>query len=226
MKPDKITDFLNQYPLFENLSDEEREQLRAMAKLKKIPRHASIYEEGMPSHEMYFLLEGIVKIGTHSDDGREAIKFILHPMAMFGEMGLMGQSERMEHARTMNEDTYCLVVNVSDFKLLMQQNFLLSQQMLERIGKRLMRVEQRLESLIFQDARTRIVEFLKENALQRGRQVGFEMLFKHCLTQQDIANITGTSRQTVTSVLNELKKENLIHFNRRTILIRDMKKLA
>ncbi|MDF1867710.1 MAG: helix-turn-helix domain-containing protein [Saprospiraceae bacterium] len=51
------------------------------------------------------------------------------------------------------------------------------------------------------------------------------MLLKHCLTQQDIANITGTSRQTVTSVLNDLKKENLIHFNRRTILIRDVNTL-
>ncbi|MEO1713645.1 MAG: helix-turn-helix domain-containing protein [Bacteroidota bacterium] len=52
------------------------------------------------------------------------------------------------------------------------------------------------------------------------------MLVKHCLTQQDIANITGTSRQTVTSVLNDLKKENLIYFNRRSILIRDMAKLS
>lgn len=226
MKSTKITDFLNQYPLFENLTPAERLQLKEMATLKEISKFSSIYEEGMAPNEIYFLLEGIVKIGTHSDDGREAIKYILHPMAMFGEMGLMGQEERMEFARSMNEDTYCLVVKVSDFKKLMRQNPLLSQQMLERVGKRLMRVEQRLESLIFQDARTRIIEFLKENALQRGRQVGYEMLFKHCLTQQDIANITGTSRQTVTSVLNELKKENLIHFNRRSILIRDMQKLA
>ncbi|MCB0680661.1 MAG: winged helix-turn-helix domain-containing protein, partial [Saprospiraceae bacterium] len=65
-----------------------------------------------------------------------------------------------------------------------------------------------------------------DTARQRGRKVGFETLLKHCLTQQDIANITGTSRQTVTSVLNELKKENLIYFNRRSILIRDLGRLS
>ncbi|MFT5763438.1 MAG: CRP/FNR family cyclic AMP-dependent transcriptional regulator, partial [Saprospiraceae bacterium] len=84
----------------------------------------------------------------------------------------------------------------------------------------------RLESLIFKDARTRIIEFLKDSAEKRGRRVGYEMLLKHSLTQQDIANLTGTSRQTVTSVLNELRKSDLIYFNRRSILIRDMAKLA
>ena len=83
-----------------------------------------------------------------------------------------------------------------------------------------------MESLIFKDARARIIDFLKESAETRGRKVGFEMLFKHCLTQQDIANLTGTSRQTVTSVLNDLRKDNLIYFNRNTILIRDMGKLS
>ena len=74
--------------------------------------------------------------------------------------------------------------------------------------------------------RARIIDFIKESAEKRGRRVGFEMLFKHCLTQQDIANITGTSRQTVTSVLNDLKRSDLIYFNRRSILIRDIAKLA
>ncbi len=60
---------------------------------------------------------------------------------------------------------------------------------------------------------------------KRGRQVGYEMLLKHSLTHQDIANITCTSRQTVTLVLNELRKENLIYFNRGRILVRDMETL-
>ena len=95
------------------------------------------------------------------------------------------------------------------------------------IGNRLRRAENRLESLIFKDARTRIIDFLKDSAEKRGSKIGIdEMLVKHSLTQQDIANITGTSRQTVTSVLNDLKKLNLIHFTRRSILIRDLRKLA
>jgi CRP-like cAMP-binding protein len=66
---------------------------------------------------------------------------------------------------------------------------------------------------------------LKENADSRGRQVGLETMIKHSLTQQDIANLVGASRQTVAAILNELRKSNLIHFNRNTILIRDLEKL-
>ncbi len=94
------------------------------------------------------------------------------------------------------------------------------------LGDRLRQVENRLESLIFKDARRRIIDFLKESASRQGKRVGYEMLIKHSLTQQDIANITGTSRQTVTSVLNDLRRANLIYFNRRSILIRDLAKLS
>ena len=108
----------------------------------------------------------------------------------------------------------------------MRSNHLLSVKILNLIGERLRRAENRLEALIFKDARTRIVDFLKDTASRRGRRVGYETLVKHSMTQQDIANLTGTSRQTVTSVLNELRKSNLIYFNRKSILIRDIANLA
>ena len=116
-------------------------------------------------------------------------------------------------------------MRVEDFKRLLQQNFSLAQDVMLYLGERLRKAEHQWESLILKDVRTRIVEFLKESADKRGRQVGFETLVKHGLTQQDIANLVGASRQTVTAILNELRKSNLIHFNRNSILIRDMDKL-
>jgi CRP-like cAMP-binding protein len=94
------------------------------------------------------------------------------------------------------------------------------------ISRRLKYTEKRLESLIFKDARQRIVDFLRHHAELHGRQVGFETFFRHNFTQQDIANFTGTSRQTVTSVLNALRKSNKIYFNRRGVLIRDLEALS
>ena len=94
------------------------------------------------------------------------------------------------------------------------------------IGLKLRQTENQLESLIFKDARARIIDFIIENANQSGRQVGLETLLKHSLTQQDIANYTGTSRQTVTAVLNDLRKTNKIYFTRSSILIRDLAALA
>ena len=83
-----------------------------------------------------------------------------------------------------------------------------------------------LNHWLFKDARERIIDFLKDNARINGRQVGLEMLIKHSLTQQDIANYTGTSRQTVTYVLNDLRRQNQIYFKRKSILIRDISNLS
>src|SRR5690606_767435 len=102
----------------------------------------------------------------------------------------------------------------------------LSFRLLKLVGLRLMRMERKLELLVFKDARTRIIEFLKDSAAWKGKKVGFETMIPTQLTHKDIASLTGTSRQTVTTILNELKEQNLIYFDRRKILIRDLDKLA
>ena len=213
-------------PLFEGMSEDYFSNLGAAIKIQKTARYSTLYEMGDPSENIFFLLNGTVKTCTISNDGREVIKTVLHPVSMFGELGLVGEKHRHESAVALNKDVEFCIISVKEFQSLMRANHSLSMKILNMVGKRLLTVEQKLESLIFKDARARIIDFLKESANKRGRKVGFEMLFKHCLTQQDIANLTGTSRQTVTSVLNDLRKDNLIYFNRNTILIRDMGKLS
>ena len=217
--------FLEQFPLFTSFNEEEKKMLSQMVELNKRPKYSYVYVPGDQSDKIFFLLKGTIKIGSHSNDGIEVIKAILHPMAMFGEMCVVGEQNRKDFARVMNQDAQYFTLKVEDFKRLMRSNHQLSVNVLNMIGDRLRRVEDRLESLIFKDARTRIIDFIKDSASKRGRQVGFETLIKHSLTQQDIANLTGTSRQTVTSVLNELKKLNLIYFTRKSILVRDLAKL-
>jgi len=226
MKNSTSLDFFKQFPLFNVLNEDEMNQLFNIVEFKKVKKYDHIYKIGDPSKNVFFLVKGIVKIGRHSDDGREVIKNILHPMAMFGELPLMGEKTRQDYAISMNEEVHVYTLKVTEFQRLIATNHQLCIAIMNYVGNRLREVENRLEDLVFKDARARIIDFIKESAEKRGRRVGFEMLFKHCLTQQDIANITGTSRQTVTSVLNELKRSDLIYFNRRSILIRDMAKLA
>jgi CRP/FNR family transcriptional regulator, cyclic AMP receptor protein len=226
MKLAIAVDSLRNFPLFDNLTEEEFLKLEALLDCKSASKYSMLYDCGEPSDKVYFLLKGTIKTCTLSSDGREVIKTILHPLSMFGELGMVGEQYRHESAFTMNQEVVFCTLSVTAFQSLMRSNHSLCLKVLQLIGSRLLKAEQKLESLIFKDARARIIDFLKESASKRGRQVGYEMLFKHCLTQQDIANLTGTSRQTVTSVLNELRKENLIYFNRNTILIRDMGKLA
>jgi CRP-like cAMP-binding protein len=125
----------------------------------------------------------------------------------------------------MQDEVQLLRIPTESFRKLMRKHPNLALDIVDWLGTRLRRAESRLEALMFKDARERIIDFLKDSAENQGKKIGFELLIKHSMTQQDIANYTGTSRQTVTSVLNELRKSNLIYFNRRSILIRDLERL-
>lgn len=226
MRTENKMSFFTQFPLFSQLSDSERDRLMDMIDYEVKSRYSFIYMPDEPSDRIFFLAKGTVKIATHSSDGKEIIKSLIHPTAMFGELGLVGEQTRQDFAQALKEEVYLYTLRVDDFKLLMRQNFDLCNHVMMLFGNRLMKAENKLESLIFKDARTRIIDFIKDSIDKRGRRVGYEMLLKHSLTHQDIANITCTSRQTVTLVLNELKKSDLIYFNRGKILVRDMAKLV
>ncbi len=177
------------------------------------------------SDKIFFLTDGRVKIGTYSDSGKEITKAILTKGEVFGELAMVGETKRRDFALAMEETMAC-IMTVEEMKSMMREHNGLSLFLMKVMGSRVLEMEQRLESLVFKDSRTRIIEFLKNLAAKKGQRVGYEMLVRKFLTHQEIANLTATSRQTVTTVLNELRNKNILIFNRRRLLIRDMDKLA
>jgi len=184
-----------------------------------------IYLENEPSDQVYMIAQGRIKIGSYSESGKEITKTILSKGEIFGEMALTGEELRQDFAQSAENDTIVCPMSIGEMQTLMLDNRNLSLKIFKLMGFRLRKLERRLESLVFKDARTRIVEFIREMGEEQGKKVGFETLIKNYLTHQDIANLTGTSRQTVTTIMNELRDQNLINFDRRRILIRDMSKL-
>ena len=185
-----------------------------------------IYFKDQSSENIYMVSNGRVKIGTYGPDGKEIVKAILTKGELFGEMALAGEDTRQDFAQAMDNDTRVCAMTIEDLQNLMVDNKELSFKILKIVGFRLRKMERKIESLVFKDARTRIVDFLREMAEEKGQKVGFEMMIKNHLTHKDIASLTGTSRQTVTTVMNELRDSNLITFDRRRILIRDLENLA
>jgi len=181
-----------------------------------------IYFEEEPSDTIYLIANGRVKIGSYTEDGREITKAILSQGEIFGELALIGESKRKEFAQALDENTELCPMGIEDLKSLMADNKALSFKIYKLIGLKIQKLERKVESLVFKDSRTRVVEFLRELAKEKGKKVGFEIMVKNYLTHKDIAALTGTSRQTVTTILNELKDKNIINFNRRQFLIRDM----
>jgi CRP-like cAMP-binding protein len=183
-----------------------------------------IYFSDDPSDTLYFLKEGKVKIANYSEEGREVIKTILQPGEVFGEFSLLDEERRADFAQALDQVKVCKM-SKPNFQALMEKHGQFSIRVNKLIGLRLKKLERRLESLFFKDARSRVVEFIIDMAEEQGEKVGLETMIKNSLTHQDIANLTATSRQTVTSVLNDLRSRNLINFNRKQILVRDLKTL-
>jgi CRP-like cAMP-binding protein len=189
-------------------------------------RDQFIYFPEENAQDIFMIVNGRVKIGRYLDNGKEVISAILSTGEIFGELVLAGEEKRSDFAQAMDENTTICPLSITELKALMKDNKELSFSLLKLVGLRLMKVERKLELLVFRDARTRIIEFLKDAASWKGKKVGFETMIPTRLTHKDIAALTGTSRQTVTTILNELKDKNLINFDRKKILIRDLEKLA
>ncbi len=192
----------------------------------KFKKDEFIYFEDEQSDHIYLIAEGRVKIGSYTEDGKEVTKAILAAGEIFGELALVGQEKRTDFAQAMDNNTTICPMNIDDMKELMAHNKALSLKIYKLLGLRIKKLERKVESLVFKDSRTRIVEFLRDWAHEKGKKVGFETMMKNYLTHKDIAALTGTSRQTVTTILNELKEKNIINFDRRRILVRDMDKLV
>jgi len=187
-------------------------------------RDEFIYFPEEQATHIYMVVSGRVRIGHYRDDGKEIVTAILATGEIFGELAVAGEDKRKDFAQAMEATIIC-PLGLAELAELMKEDKELSFKILKLIGLRLMKLERKLELLVFKDARTRIIEFLKDAASWKGKTVGFETMIPTRLTHKDIASLTGTSRQTVTTILNELKDKNLINFDRKKILIRDLKNL-
>ena len=187
-----------------------------------------IYSPGAPAPagQVMVLLDGLLKIESVRDRKHVMVKEIVYPGRLFGE-GLVFGAGTLDNelATSLSEATVVFHMPVDQYLSLARVHPSLMDVLLHAVGEKLSKKERRLAAFHFDDARKRLVAFIKELADHLGVRVGYETLVRHCFTQQDFANITGTSRQTVTCLLNEMKKANIIYFDRRRLLIRDMSRL-
>jgi CRP/FNR family cyclic AMP-dependent transcriptional regulator len=208
--------------LIEVLDADNLRHLMAHAQEQLLDRNASIYDRGCDADRVYIVKRGRVKLYTHGEDGKEVLKSLIHAGEIFGEGAMFGESSRRDHAAAMDEHTVVLEILACDAVKLLREIPEFGFSVTQQIAEKLRSAEKRIEALTFQNSRERIIEFLKETARKQGRKVGYETLLRPFLTHQDIGSLTTTSRQTVSSVLNELKGSNKIYYDRQRLLIRDM----
>lgn len=206
--------YLEKFDFTQKLCKEEKIHLEKAMVMKNVNKDTLLHFPEMKEDYIYFLKEGFVKIVHINESGAEQIKYVLTPGNIFGELSLLGNKEDSDdYAIAMDNCVICFM-NVADLKGMMGKNNDLSIKIYKLVGLRIKRIERKLENLIFKDAKTRIIEFLLELAKEFGKQEGSVVSVRSFLSHEEIGKITTTSRQTVTTVLNELKVKGLISYNK------------
>ena len=194
--------------------------------LNKYKKKDYIYFEEDAANKIYLIDKGKVKIGYYTEDGEEVIKAILTKGEIFGEKAILGVEKRNEFAQSMDNTTEICPVSKETMYSLMRDNVSVSFKIYKFIGLRIKRLERRLQLLLFKDTRTRLLEFFKELCEEYGHECEKtgDQVIEHPYTQKDIASLIGTSRPTLNTLMNELKQEKVIDFNRKEIRL--LKKVA
>lgn len=208
--------------LLEMLTEEERNLVVQHAHELTLKKNDQVYKQGATADRLFIVQKGRIKISTYGSDGKEVLKSLIHAGELFGEGAVFGETHRRDFASAMDDDVVVFEITAENARWIMKNYPEFSFKLTTQIAEKLRTAERRLEALTFKNSRTRIIEFLKDTAKKQGRKVGYETLLRPFLTHQDIGNLTTTSRQTVSSVLNELKGSNKIYYDRHRLLIRDM----
>ncbi|PZV87207.1 CRP-like cAMP-binding protein [Algoriphagus aquaeductus] len=184
-------------------------------------RFSCIFKQGALANKLFMVKSGLVKIVHESESGDQFIREIKTEGEIFGEWdSVFNPSSRFTcTAISISEKTEILSFNLKEIEIKGMTNPL---ELTRRIFEEIETWKKRYERLLHKSAEYRIKETLRELALRAGQKFGEETLLKVWLSHEDIGQLTDCSRQTVTTIMNQLKTNNLISYRRDRILFRNL----
>ena len=216
---------LSKCNLFNRLQPDDIRRMESVSRMKKFKRGDSVYLPADSADGVLLLISGRIKICHLTPEGKQSILVFVEPGEVFGELSLVDPTIRQEYAEA-TENSQLVCIPREEVQRCMQKQPDLTLGITKLIGVRRRRVERRLRNLLFHSNRERLIYLLIELVEQYGRRVdgGVELTIK--LSHQEMANIIGSTRETVTVVLGELQKEGMIEIARRRVKILDLDRLA
>ena len=212
------TSFLRRVPLFEGLSDEDLEAIARVTISRSYDRDQIIILAEEEGDALFIIDAGQVKVSIVSEDGREVILSLLGNGAVFGELSLLDGKPRSANV-VATENTSLYMVRRADFLQLIYKVPKIAIALLAELAARLRRTDRKIEGLALLDVTSRVSETLLQLATDQGeeREEGVHLASRP--THQQLANMSGTTRETVTRALKQLEDEGYIRCRGREILI-------
>ena len=211
-------------PLFERMSPEEREELRGMMSQTTLRRGEVLFNEGDSGDRLYILLTGKVKLGHTSVDGRENLLAVLGPGEIVGELTLFDPGPRSATA-TAVATTELLALEHNQLMGFIDSHPTLAKDMLRALAVRLRLTNTALADLVFSDVPGRVAKALLDLAERFGAPTEDGIHVPHDLTQEELAQLVGASRETINKSLAEFSSRGWIRLEGRAVTLIDVERL-
>ncbi|WP_027415487.1 Crp/Fnr family transcriptional regulator [Aneurinibacillus terranovensis] len=217
---DHRKDFLKDVPLFEHVTDTAREKIGSVMSSKEIKKREILFYEGEECTAIYVIHKGRIKVYKTTEDGREQIVNLLKEGDLFPHIGLFGGSPYPATAEAM-EDCSLFFIKVGEFTRMLESNPTLSIELLRSLEEKIRILQARLTNVLSKDMTDKIMNTLTSLAKTNGYKTAQGYQINMELTQQDLANMVGTTRETASRTISQLKKEGKIEFHSGYIIIKE-----
>ena len=207
---------LDKVEIFEGLTQEEMDALTASSVNRSYPKNTVIINENDHADSLYLIESGRVKVYCSDKNGKEFIMNTLTAGDHFGELALLDDDKRTASVRTMEKSSFCIVYK-EDFNQVLAQQPNIAKTLIRNLTRRVRKLTQDVKALALQDVYGRVTNVLTTLAEPRDDETS---IIPEKLTQQDIADRVGASREMVARILKDLTIGEYISFEGRNIVIK------
>jgi len=221
---DEPVEGLGRSPLFAALEPAAQQELRAQMVEVRLPRGQSLFDEGDPGDRLYVVTEGKVKLGRTSSDGRENLLAIQGPGQMFGELSLFDPGPRSATVTAVTDAAF-LSLSHEDLLRWLDGRPAVARGLLNQLAGRLRKANDVVADLVFSDVPGRVAKALLDLADRFGRTADDGVHVHHDLTQEELAQLVGASRETVNKALADFASRGWLRLEARAVLLLDVERL-
>lgn len=211
-------ELLQKVSLFQNVQEEELSRIAALLTARDCPKDTHIVTQDEPGDSMFIISRGRVKVVLYGDNGREVILTLLKTGEFFGEMALLDDLPRSANVIA-HEDSQVLILKRDQFAEHIKNSPTTALNVMAELSRRLRRADEIIGNLATLDVYGRVAHIMIDLAKKDGEEVEEGILIRERPTQQDIASMIGTSRETVSRVLSEFQKRGFVEMRGREILL-------
>ena len=217
-------DIVRSAPLFAALDEESAASLRRSMVEVHLGRSEVLFTEGDQGDRLYVIVEGKIKLGRTSSDGRENLLAILGPGEMFGELSLFDPGPRTATATSVG-DSRLIGLGHDALQPWLIEHPEVSLTLLNALARRLRRTNETLADLVFSDVPGRVAKALLDLSTRFGRATDDGILVAHDLTQEELAQLVGASRETVNKALADFATRGWLRLEARAVVLMDVERL-